>query len=114
MTGSDLKTLLFVPASRPERIPKAIASGAGAVIVDLEDAVPAEAKDSARQALDSFLAGHDGAPIYVRINARGQPGLRRTWRCAPVMTRWWASCCQKPNPPVRSGRWPVPARPSFH
>jgi len=75
MTGRDLKTMLFVPASRPERIPKAIASGAGAVIVDLEDAVPADAKDSARQALESFLAGHDGAPIYVRINARGTAGF---------------------------------------
>jgi len=75
MTGRDLKTMLFVPASRPERIPKAIASNAGAVIVDLEDAVPADAKDSARQALDAFLSGHDGAPIYVRINARGAVGF---------------------------------------
>lgn len=71
MTGSQLKTLLFVPASRPERIAKALASGAGAVIVDLEDAVPADAKDSARDALDSFLSDHQGAPIYVRINGRG-------------------------------------------
>ena len=51
MIGRDLKTMLFVPASRPERIPKAIASDAGAVIVDLEDAVPAAAKDSARDSL---------------------------------------------------------------
>lgn len=71
MTGRDLITMLFVPASRPERIPKAIASDAGAVIVDLEDAVPADAKDAAREALDSFLAYHEGAPFYVRINARG-------------------------------------------
>jgi (S)-citramalyl-CoA lyase len=71
MTGRHLKTMLFVPASRPERIPKAIASGAGAVIVDLEDAVPADAKESARKALNDFLADHDGTPIYVRINARG-------------------------------------------
>lgn len=73
MTGGKLKTLLFVPASRPERIAKALASGAGAVIVDLEDAVPADAKETARAALDSFLASHDGAPVYVRINAGGAP-----------------------------------------
>ena len=39
MTTSIIRTALFVPASRPERIPKALASGADAVIVDLEDAV---------------------------------------------------------------------------
>lgn len=75
MTGRDLKTMLFVPASRPERISKAIASGAGAVIVDLEDAVPAAAKDSAREALEEFLLGHEGARIFVRINARGTAGF---------------------------------------
>lgn len=71
MNGRQLKTLLFVPASRPERIAKALASGAGAVIVDLEDAVPVDAKESARDALDGFLETHEGPPIYVRINARG-------------------------------------------
>ena len=71
MTGRDLKSMLFVPASRPERIPKAFASGAGAIIVDLEDAVPESAKETARQALEHFLTQHDGPGIYVRINARG-------------------------------------------
>lgn len=70
MTRTSLKTMLFVPASRPERIPKAIASGTDAVIVDLEDSVPANAKHLAREALDAFLADYQGAPIYVRINAR--------------------------------------------
>lgn len=70
MTNDNLKTMLFVPASRPERIPKALASGAGAVIVDLEDAVPIGAKATARQALEDFLKQHDGPGIYVRINAR--------------------------------------------
>ena len=38
---------LFVPATRPERIAKALASGADAVIVDLEDAVaPSEKRPS--------------------------------------------------------------------
>jgi len=73
MNGGQLKTLLFVPASRPERIAKAMASGAGAVIVDLEDAVAVDAKASARDALDEFLETHEGPPIYVRINARGTP-----------------------------------------
>lgn len=70
MINDNLTTMLFVPASRPERIAKALASGANAVIVDLEDAVPSDGKEAARQALENFLEQHDGPGIYVRINAR--------------------------------------------
>lgn len=71
MYRSFIRSALFVPASRPERIPKALASGADVVIIDLEDAVPAADKAHARQALDEALAVHldAGVPIAVRINA---------------------------------------------
>lgn len=49
------RSYLFVPADRPERIAKALASGADAVIVDLEDAVAPVAKSRARQALAVWL-----------------------------------------------------------
>ena len=62
---------LFVPADRPERFAKARASGADAVIVDLEDAVAPEAKASARDALAAALDA--SAPLVVRINAAGTP-----------------------------------------
>ena len=39
MNSAIIRSALFVPATRPERIPKALATGADAVIVDLEDAV---------------------------------------------------------------------------
>ena len=39
---------LFVPATRPERFDRAAASGATAIIIDLEDAVAAGAKSDAR------------------------------------------------------------------
>jgi citrate lyase subunit beta/citryl-CoA lyase len=72
---SSLKALphayLFVPADRPERIAKARASGADAVIVDLEDAVAPEAKVRAREALAALL--DEAAPLVVRINAAGTP-----------------------------------------
>ena len=45
------RTYLFVPADRPERLAKARAAGADAVIVDLEDAVAPAAKARARDAL---------------------------------------------------------------
>ncbi|MFL1454045.1 HpcH/HpaI aldolase/citrate lyase family protein [Marinobacter sp. GN3S48] len=71
MTDRKLKTMLFVPATRPERIEKALASDAGAVIVDLEDAVPPDSKEVARESLENFLIHHNGPGIYVRINGRG-------------------------------------------
>lgn len=65
------RAYLFVPADRPERFAKARASGADAVIVDLEDAVAPEAKARARDAL--ALALDASAPLVVRINAAGTP-----------------------------------------
>lgn len=67
---SGIVAPLFVPANRPERFAKAAASGADAVILDLEDAVPASAKDEARQAL---TAGFTDLPVIVRVNAVGTP-----------------------------------------
>nr|WP_225591438.1 MULTISPECIES: CoA ester lyase [unclassified Achromobacter] len=79
---------MFVPASRPERIPKALAAGADAVIVDLEDAVEHLAKAAAREALCDFLGTNPRARLWVRINdastswhdddlkaCRGKPGV---------------------------------------
>lgn len=62
------RTLLFVPADRPERVAKALASGADAVIVDLEDAVRPERKEEARAQLAALLAGAGEARRIVRVN----------------------------------------------
>lgn len=64
----DIMAPLFVPANRPERFGKAAASGADAVILDLEDAVAAEDKEAARTAL---RADFTERPVLVRINATG-------------------------------------------
>lgn len=61
------RSYLFVPATRPDRIAKAFAAGADAVIVDLEDAVAPDAKDAARAALANAL--NPERPVIVRINA---------------------------------------------
>jgi citrate lyase subunit beta/citryl-CoA lyase len=60
---------LFVPATRPERFAKAAVSGADAIIIDLEDAVPAAQKDAAR----ANLAGMPDFSVeaFVRVNAIG-------------------------------------------
>ena len=65
------KSWLFVPATRMDRVSKAFASGADAVIVDLEDAVAQEDKVQARQAVRSYYHSQDYQPIWLRINRAG-------------------------------------------
>lgn len=60
------RSYLFVPADRPERIAKARAAGADAVIVDLEDAVSPDAKTQARDAMEANLDPLQ--PVWIRIN----------------------------------------------
>jgi citrate lyase subunit beta/citryl-CoA lyase len=62
--------LLFCPADRPERYGKAL-ERADAVILDLEDAVTADARPAARQALVEAGAELDPARVIVRVNPIG-------------------------------------------
>ena len=66
-------TYLFVPGNRPERFAKALASEAGAVIVDLEDAVSPQDKAAARAAIGNWYRtlGDAQARILLRINDDG-------------------------------------------
>lgn len=69
-------SFLFVPGDRPERWPKALASGANAVIIDWEDAVAPEHKAAARHHLSQALPGLPAAGrarLALRINAAGSP-----------------------------------------
>lgn len=63
-----LRSLLFVPGDRPERFAKAAASGADALILDLEDSVASEKKAAARAAIAEWLAGERSIPTFVRVN----------------------------------------------
>lgn len=64
-----LRSLLFVPADRPERFAKAAASGADALILDLEDSVAPEKKAVGRVAVAEWLAGdRAGVATFVRVN----------------------------------------------
>ncbi|MEO6973968.1 MAG: CoA ester lyase [Rhodoferax sp.] len=65
------RTYLFVPGTRPERFAKALASGADAVVLDLEDAVAAADKAAARDIIANWLRSAtpgDCARIVVRVN----------------------------------------------
>ena len=62
------RSLLFVPAVRPDRYPKALATGADAVCIDLEDGVSFAAKDEARAAAIALFA--DRAPVRAEVSLR--------------------------------------------
>lgn len=69
-------SFLFVPATQPERLPKALASGADLVIADWEDAVAPADKERARTALADALTALPApqrARLLVRINSEATP-----------------------------------------
>ena len=62
------RSLLFVPAVRPDRYPKALATGADAVCIDLEDGVSFGAKDEARDKALALFASR--APVRAEVSLR--------------------------------------------
>lgn len=70
---SSTRSLLFVPGSRLDRLPRALASGADLICLDLEDSVPPADKAEARAAVRGALATSSAARVGVRINGRATP-----------------------------------------
>jgi len=64
------RSYLYVPGTRPDRFDKAAQSGADAIILDLEDAVPPSAKAEARTIVAAWLKDRvgDAPEIWVRLN----------------------------------------------
>ena len=65
---------LFVPGTRPERFNKALDSGANAVVLDLEDAVPEEDKELARNAIRTAwptFSAEQKNRLVIRSNSPG-------------------------------------------
>lgn len=73
MNGSleRVRSVLFLPASNPRAIGHARDSAADLVILDLEDAVKPEDKESARAAAVDSVAGGWRMPVAIRINGIG-------------------------------------------
>ena len=88
LLDSPPRSWLFVPATRvAELLPKALASGADALIVDLEDAVAPYEKDSARsRLLDAVRGSRLPVPWFVRVNA-SPPALLETDAAAAVQAQ---------------------------
>jgi citrate lyase subunit beta/citryl-CoA lyase len=66
-----IRSVLFFPASNPRAIAKAREAGSDLVILDLEDAVKPEDKDSARAAALEAVAEPWPMPVAIRINGAG-------------------------------------------
>jgi citrate lyase subunit beta/citryl-CoA lyase len=67
-----MRSLLFVPGDQERKLARALAAGADALIVDLEDSVADAHKARARECAAAFLAARAGPPrtprLLVRIN----------------------------------------------
>lgn len=76
MTLTDFApaALLYVPASNARALEKARGLAADMLILDLEDAVPPDAKDAARAAMRAAVAaGFPGKRVAVRVNGADSP-----------------------------------------
>jgi len=80
-----MRSLLTVPATRPDLAEKAPRSAPDALFLDLEDGVPPNAKESARpNAVDAarmLTREHPGIQVFVRVN-----GIATPWFAEDVAT----------------------------
>lgn len=63
-----VRTALFVPGNRPDRVDKAVATAADRVIIDLEDAVAVNQKEETRALVRDKIIAHKDRGILVRVN----------------------------------------------
>ncbi|MCU4184504.1 CoA ester lyase [Acidiferrimicrobium sp. IK] len=75
------RSVLFTPATRPDRTARLAATAADVTVLDLEDAVPVGEKDAARDGLEAFASA---------VRAAG-PSLVVLARVNPVTTPWFAA-----------------------
>ncbi len=68
-TFEFIRTALFVPGNRPDRVDKAVNTAADVVIIDLEDAVPYSQKKETRPLVREKIQKFHARPVLVRINA---------------------------------------------
>ena len=72
-----LRSVLFAPATRADVLAKLPRSKPDAAIIDLEDGVPSQAKEAARDiahsAAEKLTVSHPQIHWFVRINAVGTP-----------------------------------------
>jgi len=67
-----MRSLLFVPADSHRKLEKSLESGADAIIIDLEDAIAADQKETARANAAAFIRSlpesSSRPPLFIRVN----------------------------------------------
>lgn len=102
------RSYLYVPGHRPDRFAKAAASGADAVIVDLEDAVGADFKREARAAVASWLDEPPPLAVWVRVNnhpellAEDLAMVARSQAAGAVIPKVTVEACDAATVPVQA------------
>jgi len=71
LAGQQIRSYLYVPGDDPRRIEKALATGADAVVIDLEDSVAPNRKEEARSNAARVLESAPARPVFVRTNTPG-------------------------------------------
>jgi len=71
-----MRTALFVPGNRPDRIEKAFNTEADVIIIDLEDSVPLSEKESSRSNVREKVPQFADRIILVRVNELGSPFIK--------------------------------------
>jgi citrate lyase subunit beta/citryl-CoA lyase len=66
---APIRSFLFTPANHPRKVEKVFASGADAIILDLEDACAASEKAASRAVAVAALSAPRSCLGYVRVNA---------------------------------------------
>jgi citrate lyase subunit beta/citryl-CoA lyase len=70
------RSILFIPGNRERMLAKGPTTGADALLLDLEDAVPTDDKPKAREMVRQFIGTVEQSPVMVRVNSTAS-GL--TW-----------------------------------
>ncbi|MEU4084825.1 HpcH/HpaI aldolase/citrate lyase family protein [Streptomyces aureus] len=90
------RSYLYVPGDRPEMLGKAGTRGADALIVDLEDAVPAAGKDRALALVRDWLAEAASAltpQIWIRVNPGDRGRVESALLAGPAVTGFCLAKC---------------------
>lgn len=90
------RSWLFVPGDSPSKMEKARASGADALILDLEDLVAPGEKQAAREAVATELAKAAPMPRYIRVNALDTDWTQADVAAAEGADGWVLPKCEGP------------------
>ncbi len=103
-----LRSLLFVPGSRPEFLSKAERATPDAIILDLEDSVPPQAKEQARVVTADALRARADRLTFVRVN---HPELGMIQRDLSVLaahpSQVKGSPATRPESAYDAAPWPI-------